>query len=300
MAQVTMREMLEAGVHFGHQTRYWNPKMAPYIFGERNKIHIINLEKTLPLYSDAVNFVGRMAANGGTVLFVGTKRSAQETIRKEATRCGMPYVDRRWLGGMLTNFKTVKESIRRLKELTAMSEDGTFSRISKKEALSIQRDIGKLERSLGGIKDMDGVPDVLFVIDVGYEKIAVREAVKLGVPVVAVVDTNNEPDGVDYLIPGNDDAIRSIQLYVSGAADAIIEGRQAARASAGRTEDTETEMIESPSQDEESPADPDGPSETPAAEPEDAAAEVESPVAAHTDASGGEAQATERSEPAAQ
>nr|VFK21386.1 MAG: SSU ribosomal protein S2P [Candidatus Kentron sp. LPFa]VFK34772.1 MAG: SSU ribosomal protein S2P [Candidatus Kentron sp. LPFa] len=232
MAQVTMRDMLEAGVHFGHQTRYWNPKMAPYIFGERNKIHIINLEKTLPLYIDAMNFIGRMAANRGAILFVGTKRAAQSTVKSEAKRCGMPYVDRRWLGGMLTNFKTVKESIARLKKLEAMMEDGSSMRMSKKETLSLQREQAKLERSLGGIKDMNGIPDVLFVIDVGYEKIAVREAVKLGIPVVAVVDTNHAPDGVDYIIAGNDDATRAIELYLSGAADAIIEARESAATAA--------------------------------------------------------------------
>lgn len=229
MSDVSMRDMLEAGVHFGHQARYWNPKMAPYIFGERNKIHIINLERTLPLYEEAINFLGKMAANRGTILFVGTKRAAEATIQSEASRCGMPYVDRRWLGGMLTNFKTVKDSIRRLKELEGMLADGSMNRLSKKEALSQSRVLAKLERSLGGIKDMDGLPDVLFIIDVGHEKIAVSEAVKLGIPVVGVVDTNNAPDGVDYIIPGNDDAIRSIQLYVKGVADAIIEGRQSAQ-----------------------------------------------------------------------
>ncbi len=230
MPSVTMRQMLEAGVHFGHQTRYWNPKMAPYIFGERNKIHIINLEKSLPLYKDALNFVSRMVANGGTVLFVGTKRAAQEMIREEAVRCDMPFVNRRWLGGMLTNFKTVKQSISRLKELEAMTGDGTVDRLSKKEGLMLRRELEKLERSLGGIKNMPGIPDALFVIDVGYEKIAVSEAVKLGIPVVGVVDTNNSPEGVDYVIPGNDDAIRSIELYVRGAADAVADGRQSAEA----------------------------------------------------------------------
>lgn len=229
MPVATMREMLEAGIHFGHQTRYWDPKMAPYIFGERNKIHIINLEKTLPLYTDAINFVGRMAANGGTILFVGTKPSAQEIIRREASRCGMPYVDRRWLGGMLTNFRTVKQSVNRLKDLETMVHDGTLDRLTKREGLSVQRELRKLERSLGGIKDMDGLPDVLFIIDVGHERIAVGEAIKLGIPVVGVVDSNNSPDGVDYVIPGNDDAIRAIELYVRGAADAIIEGREAAQ-----------------------------------------------------------------------
>ncbi|HQU15144.1 MAG: 30S ribosomal protein S2 [Chromatiales bacterium 21-64-14] len=225
MANVTMRQMLEAGVHFGHQTRYWNPKMAPYIFGERDKIHIVNLEKTLPLYQDAMNFVGRLAAQGGSVMFVGTKRAAQEIIREHAVRCAMPYVSYRWLGGMLTNFKTVKQSIQRLRELEVMTEDGTFERLTKKEVTRLRREMGKLERSLGGIKDMTGLPDALFVIDVGNEKIAVKEAQKLGIPVVGVVDTNNAPDGVDYVVPGNDDAIRSIQLYVAGAADAVLEGR---------------------------------------------------------------------------
>ena len=229
MAAVSMRDMLEAGVHFGHQTRFWNPKMLPYIFGERNKIHIVDLEKSLPLYNDALNFLGRMAANGGTILFVGTKRAAQECIAAEAQRCAMPYVNRRWLGGMLTNYRTVKQSIKRLKELEALIEEGGLDRMSKKEGLSLRRELAKLERGLGGIKDMDGIPDVLFIIDVGHEKIAVTEAVKLGIPVVAVVDTNNPPDGVDYVIPGNDDAIRSIELYVTGAADAILEGREAAQ-----------------------------------------------------------------------
>ena len=230
MANVTMRQMLEAGVHFGHQTRYWNPKMAPYIFGERNKIHIINLERTLPLYNDAMNFMGRMAANSGTILFVGTKRAAQDIVREEAQRCGMPYVNRRWLGGMLTNFKTVKGSIARLKEIEAMMQDGTFERISKKEGLMLRRELDKLEQNLGGIKDMPGLPDALFIIDTGFEKNAVSEAIKLGIPVVGVVDTNNSPDHVDYVVPGNDDAIRSIQLYVRGAADAVLEGRAATQA----------------------------------------------------------------------
>ena len=229
MTAVSMRDMLEAGVHFGHQTRFWNPKMRPYIFGERNKIHIIDLEKSLPLYSDALNFLGRMAASGGTILFVGTKRAAQECIASEAQRCCMPYVNRRWLGGMLTNYRTVKQSIKRLKDLETLIEEGGLDRVSKKEGLSLQRELAKLERGLGGIKDMDGIPDVLFIVDVGHEKIAVAEAVTLGIPVVAVVDTNNAPDGVDYIIPGNDDAIRSIELYVSGAATAIQEGRESAQ-----------------------------------------------------------------------
>ena len=234
MAEVTMRQMLEAGVHFGHQTRFWNPKMAPYIFGERSKIHIINLEKTLPLYNEAMNYLGSLAAKGGTVLFVGTKRAAREVIGEEARRCGMPYVNHRWLGGMLTNYKTVRQPIRRLKELEAMAEDGSLDRLSKKEALMRRRELDKLERSLGGIKDMRGIPDALFVVDVGHEKIAVAEARMLGIPVVGVVDTNNSLEGIDYVIPGNYDAIRAIQLYVRGAADAILDGKNAtARVGAG-------------------------------------------------------------------
>jgi small subunit ribosomal protein S2 len=214
-------------------TMLWNPKMLPFIFGERNKIHIINLEKSLPLYRDAINFIGRMAQNGGTILFVGTKRAAQQVISDEAGRCGMPYVDRRWLGGMLTNFRTVKQSIKRLKDLEAMLGDGGVDHISKKERLSLQRELTKLERSLGGIKNMERLPDVLFIVDVGHEKIAVAESVKLGIPVVGVVDSNNNPDGVDYVIPGNDDAIRSIELYVRGVAESVIEGRQAAQLDIG-------------------------------------------------------------------
>jgi small subunit ribosomal protein S2 len=221
MTAVTMREMLEAGVHFGHQARFWNPKMAPFIFGERDKIHIINLEKTLPRYNDAVNFIGKVAAKKGNVLFVGTKRAARNIIKEEAERCGMPYVNHRWLGGMLTNFHTVKQSIKRLKELETMATDGSFAKLNKKEALMLTREMEKLDRSLGGIKDMARLPDALFVIDVGHEKIAIREAVKLGIPVIGVVDTNNNPEGVDYVIPGNDDAMRAIRLYVGGVADAI-------------------------------------------------------------------------------
>jgi len=229
MSSVSMRQMLEAGVHFGHQTRYWNPKMQPYIFGERNRIHIINLEKTLPLFNDAMNFLGKLASNGGKILFVGTKRAAREAIREEAERCGMPHVNFRWLGGMLTNFKTIKQSVKRLKDLEAMSEDGTLERkFNKKEALGLRREMEKLNRSLGGIKDMNALPDALFVIDVGYEDIAIAEAKKLGIPVIGVVDTNNDPAGVDYVIPGNDDAIRAVQLYVQGAAAAVLEGRAAA------------------------------------------------------------------------
>lgn len=231
-----MRQMLEAGVHFGHQTRYWNPKMGAFIFGQRNKIHIVNLEKTLPLYQDAVNFMGTLAANGGRILFVGTKRAAREAIREEAQRCAMPFVNHRWLGGMLTNFKTIRQSIKRLKELEAMFEDGSIERFNKKEALGLAREREKLEQSLGGIKDMDGLPDAMFVIDVGHEKIAVSEANKLGIPVVGVVDTNNDPSRVDYVIPGNDDAIRAVQLYIRGAADAILDGRRTAAAMVGRDE----------------------------------------------------------------
>jgi small subunit ribosomal protein S2 len=232
-----MRQMLEAGVHFGHQTRYWNPKMGAYIFGHRNKIHIINLEKTLPLFQESLNFMSSLAANGGKVLFVGTKRAAREAIREEATRCAMPYVNHRWLGGMLTNFKTIKQSIKRLKELEAMFEEGTIERFSKKEALGLSREKGKLDLSLGGIKDMEGLPDALFVIDVGYEKIAITEANKLGIPVVGVVDTNNDPGSVDYVIPGNDDAIRAVRLYIAEAATAINDGRNSAAAMAARPGD---------------------------------------------------------------
>jgi small subunit ribosomal protein S2 len=222
---VTMRQMLEAGIHFGHQTRYWNPKMAPYIFGHRNKIHIINLEKTLAMYQEAMKFIRQLAANKGNILFVGTKRQARDIVREEAVRAGCPYVDHRWLGGMLSNFKTVKQSIKRLRDMEAMVQDGSIEKLAKKEALLYQRELEKLERSLGGIKDMNGLPDALFVIDVGYHKIAVTEANKLGIPVVGVVDTNHSPDGIAYVIPGNDDSSRAIRLYASGAADAVLEGR---------------------------------------------------------------------------
>ena len=225
MPQVTMRQMLEAGVHFGHQTRYWNPRMAPYIFGARGKIHIINLEKTLPLFSDAMNFISGVAQKRGTVLFVGTKRSAREAIKEEAARCGMPYISQRWLGGMLTNFRTVKQSVSRLKELEAMATDGSYERLVKHEVLRLVREKEKLEASLGGIKDMGRLPDALFVIDIGHENIAIDEAKKLGIPVVAVVDTNYNPDLVDYAIPGNDDAIRAIRLIASLMAEAVQEGK---------------------------------------------------------------------------
>ncbi len=220
---VTMRQMLEAGVHFGHQTRFWNPKMAPFIFGHRNKIHIVNLEKSLPMFQDAQKFVRQLSANKGNVLFVGTKRAARDIVREEAQRAGMPYVDQRWLGGMLTNFKTVKQSIKRLNDLEAsLAEPG---RLSKKEALTMQREVDKLNRSLGGIREMGGLPDALFIIDVGYQKGAVVEAKKLGIPVIGVVDTNNSPEGVDYIVPGNDDSARAIRLYARGMADAALEGR---------------------------------------------------------------------------
>ncbi len=240
MANVTMRQMLEAGVHFGHQTRYWNPKMAPYIFGERSKIHIINLEKSLPMYNDATNFISSLASRNGKIMFVGTKRSARQAISEEAIRAGMPYVNHRWLGGMLTNFKTVKQSIKRLKDLEAMQASGGFDRLSKKETLMRTREMEKLEKSLGGIKDMKGLPDALFVIDVEQEKIAVQEAVKLNIPVIAIVDSNSSPDNVDYIIPGNDDSIRAIQLYTRGVADSVLEGK----ASASTVADTEDEFVE--------------------------------------------------------
>ena len=222
---VTMRQMLEAGVHFGHQTRFWNPRMAPYIFGQRNKIHIVNLEKTMVKYNEAMDFVRKLAANRGNIMFVSTKRQAREIIAEEAQRAGMPFVDERWLGGMLTNFKTVKQSIKRLKDVEAMMEDGSIERLSKRETLTVSRELEKLRKSIGGIKDMGGLPDALFIIDVGYHKIAITEAKKLGIPVVAVVDTNHSPDGVDYVIPGNDDSSRAIRLYARGMADAVLQGR---------------------------------------------------------------------------
>jgi len=224
----TMRQMLEAGVHFGHQTRFWNPRMAPYIYGHRNKIHIVNLEKTLGLYQDAMKYLKQLSSNRGTVLFVGTKRQAREIMAEEAQRAGMPYVDQRWLGGMLTNFKTVKTSIKRLKDMEALMAEGGVERMSKKESLLFARELDKLNRSLGGIKDMGGLPDALFVVDVGYHKIAVTEANKLGIPVVGVVDTNHSPEGISYVIPGNDDSGKAIRLYARGAADAVLEGRTSA------------------------------------------------------------------------
>ncbi|MDQ3160928.1 MAG: 30S ribosomal protein S2 [Pseudomonadota bacterium] len=227
MPQITMRQMLEAGVHFGHQTRYWNPKMGPYIFGARGKIHIINLEKTVPLFNDAMNFISGVAQKRGIILFVGTKRSAREAMKDEATRCGMPYMNQRWLGGSLTNFATIKKSVSRLKELEAAETDGTFEKLVKHEVMGLRRERDKLEASLGGIKEMNRLPDALFVIDIGHEDIAVKEAKKLGIPVIAVVDTNYDPNLVDYAIPGNDDAIRAVQLYAGAAADAVLEGKAA-------------------------------------------------------------------------
>ncbi len=241
MTQVTMRQMLEAGVHFGHQTRYWNPKMGPFIFGARGKIHIINLEKTLPLFQDAMNFVSALAQKRGTILFVGTKRSARDSVKEEAERCGMPYMSMRWLGGTLTNFRTVKASVSRLKELEAAETDGTFEKMVKHEVLGLRREREKLLASLGGIKEMNRLPDALFVIDIGHENIAVQEAKKLGIPVIAVVDTNYDPNLVDYPIPGNDDAIRAVQLYVRAAADSVLEGK-AATPQAGQRDDEFVEL----------------------------------------------------------
>lgn len=242
MAAVSMREMLEAGVHFGHQSRYWNPQMAPYLFGVRNKIYIIDLEQTLPLFNDAINYLGQMAANKNTILFVGTKKAAGKTIAEQAQRCGMPYVGHRWLGGMLTNFKTIKKSINRLKELENMHTDGSIQRFGKKEALGMQREMTKLNRSLGGIKNMNGIPDVLFVLDVGFEKNAVNEAKKLGIPIVGIVDSNNSPNNIDYVVPGNDDSIRAIKLYCESIATAIIEAKEAAIA-ISRAEDAKEKAV---------------------------------------------------------
>jgi small subunit ribosomal protein S2 len=223
-----MREMLEAGVHFGHQTRFWNPKMAPFIYGSRNKVHIINLDKTLPLFNDALKYVRQLSSNRGTVLFVGTKRQSRETIAAEATRAGMPYVNSRWLGGMMTNFKTLKASIKKLKDMEAQVEAGDLERMTKKEGLLFEREMTKLERSIGGVKNMPGIPDAIFIVDVGYHKIAVAEAQALGVPVIAVVDTNHSPEGLEYVIPGNDDSSKAVALYAMAMADAVIEGRETA------------------------------------------------------------------------
>ncbi len=228
MTDISMRQMLEAGVHFGHQTRYWNPRMAPYIYGARNNIHIINLEHTVPLFRSAMAFIRSVAADGGCILFVGTKRSARDAVRAHAQRCGMPFVSHRWLGGTLTNFKTIRVSIKRLESIETMEENGTFERLTKKEVLQLRREKDKLERSLGGIKDMPGLPDALFVIDVGHEQIAVHEANKLGIPVVGIVDTNSSPEGVHYMVPGNDDAMRAADLYFSAAAEAVLQGKASA------------------------------------------------------------------------
>lgn len=242
---LSMRELLEAGAHFGHRTRFWNPKMAEYIFGSRNKIHIINLEKTMPMFNDALNFIGRLAGNKAKILFVGTKRAAQESIREHARRAGMPYVDHRWLGGMLTNYKTVRQSIFRLKELKKMQEDGAFDAMIKKEALMLSRELEKLERSLGGIEDMGGLPDALFVVDVGFEHIAVEEARRLKIPVIGVVDTNHNPDHIDYVIPANDDSMRAVEIYVRYVADAIIDAQRS-----NTVADVEPEFVEVSSEEE--------------------------------------------------
>ncbi len=234
-----MRQMLEAGVHFGHQTRYWNPKMGPFIFGKRNNIHIINLEHSLPMFNDALNFAGKLASKKGRVLFVGTKRAAQDSIREEAERAGMPYVNRRWLGGMLTNYQTVRQSIKRLDAIQTMMETGKLEGLKKKEVLNLTREQEKLEKSIGGIKKMGGLPDALFIIDVEHESIAIKEANNLGIPVIAVVDSNSNPDGVDYVIPGNDDSMRAIKLYTSSMADAVLEGRASAA-----TGDASEELVE--------------------------------------------------------
>ncbi|MFV0276602.1 MAG: 30S ribosomal protein S2 [Parahaliea sp.] len=244
MSQVSMRDLLQAGAHFGHQTRYWNPKMGKYIFGARNKIHIINLEHTVPAFNEALGLVSRMASNKNKILFVGTKRAASKIIREQAERAGMPYVSHRWLGGMLTNYKTIRASIKRLRDLEAQQTDGTFAKLTKKEALMRSRDLEKLERSIGGIKDMGGLPDALFVVDVDHERIAITEANKLGIPVIGVVDTNSNPDGVDYVIPGNDDAIRAIKLYVTTVADACVSGRSDTGEAAARDEFVEEAAAE--------------------------------------------------------
>lgn len=233
---ISMKDLLEAGAHFGHKTRYWNPKMAEYIFGSRNKIHIINLEKTMPLLMDALNYVSKLTSHKAKILFVGTKRAAQDAVREHAKRCGMPYVDHRWLGGMLTNYKTVRQSIFRLKELKKMRDEGLFHSMIKKEALMLTRELEKLERSLGGIEDMGGLPDALFVVDVGYEHIAVEEARRLKIPVIGIVDTNNDPDNIDYVIPGNDDSMRAINIYLASIADAILNANGASGRGASESE----------------------------------------------------------------
>ena len=283
MADVTMRQMLEAGVHFGHQTRYWAPKMSQYIYGERNNIHIFNLEKSLPALQDAANYAGKIASKNGRILFVGTKRAARDAVRSSAEGCNMPFVNRRWSGGMMTNFKTVKQSVKRLLELEAMQADGSFERLSKKEALGLSREHEKLDRGMGGIKHMERLPDALFVVDVGHERIAITEAKKLGIPVIGVVDTNNTPDGIDYVIPGNDDAIRAIQLYVEVIAGAIQDGKR----SSGKMDEADEAAADAQT----APAADDAVPEvqSPAAEPavaaasEPAAADIPEPVPAITE-----------------
>lgn len=249
MSSVSMRELFEAGAHFGHRTRFWNPKMEPYIYGKRGDIHIINLEKTVPMLNDALNFLGAVVGNGGRVMFVGTKRSASESVEKAAARCGMPYVNFRWLGGMMTNFKTIRQSIRRLEDIEKMGEDGTYEKLAKKEVIVLEREREKLERSLKGIRHMRQLPDVLFVIDVGHEHIAIKEANKLGIPVVGIVDTNNQIDGVDYIIPGNDDSVRAIRLYVEAAADAIQAAKSAVVTGGGEDAEAALESVVESAQD---------------------------------------------------
>ena len=291
MSSVSMRDLLEAGAHFGHQTRYWNPKMNEFIFGARNNIHIINLEKTVPALNTALDYVHGVAARRNKILFVGTKRSASKVIKESAERAGMPYVDKRWLGGMLTNYKTIRQSIRKLRDLETQKTDGTFEKLTKKEALSRQRELDKLESSLGGIKDMGGLPDVLFVVDVDHEDIAVTEARKLGIPVIGIVDTNSDPDGVDYVIPGNDDAIRAIKLYVTAVADAVLAGKAAAGevVSADEfVEVTEEEAAPAPVQE-----------ATESAEPEEPAAEAAAPESAEA-SEPAEAAADDSAEPIAE
>ncbi len=285
MADVTMRQMLEAGVHFGHQTRYWAPKMSQYIYGERNNIHIFNLEQSLPALHDAANYAGKIASKNGKILFVGTKRAARDPLRAAAENCNMPFVNRRWSGGMMTNFKTVKQSVKRLLELEAMREDGGMERLSKKEALGLTREYEKLDRGMGGIKHMERLPDALFVIDVGHERIAITEAKKLGIPVIGVVDTNNSPDGIDYVIPGNDDAIRAIQLYVDAIASAIQDGKR----SSGKMDEAEAAAADAQS----APA-VDAPIEvsSPAVEPAPAAPATAAPAAVETPAPAATPEAT--------
>ena len=286
MSQVSMRDLLQAGAHFGHQTRYWNPKMDQYIFGARNKIHIINLEHTVPAFNEALDLVKRLAANKNKILFVGTKRAAGKIMKEQAERAGMPYVSHRWLGGMLTNYKTIRASIKRLRDLEAQQSDGTFDRLTKKEALMRSRTMEKLERSIGGIKDMGGLPDALFVVDVDHERIAITEANKLGIPVIGIVDTNSNPDGIDYIIPGNDDAIRAIKLYVTAVADACLQGK----IEAGEAVSTKDEFVE-----EEAAAESEGEAEVAVAEPEgEATAEVEASAKVEAEA---EAAAPEEAAP---